>query len=180
MEVMLAFLTDNFHESAWTNQEIGYALGKAIPIISVKFERKDPIGFIGTKQALRGDINHAEQSAAAIYKLLVEKLGQHGRLRQTLVSAFCTTPNFNETRDRFDRLGEIISTLSDDEVDQIQAAYSSNEQLNGAFYLIYHDRLINFMKRCTGKEFELDNKKLVLKKMKNTKAQQEMDDDIPF
>ena len=31
MEVMLAFLTDDFHQSTWTNQEIGYALGKSVP-----------------------------------------------------------------------------------------------------------------------------------------------------
>lgn len=179
MEVMLAFLTDNFHESPWTNQEIGYALGKAIPIISLKFERKDPVGFIGTKQALRGDLNNVERSALPIYRLLIEKLGQHGRLRQTLISAFCAAPNFNETRDRFDRLCETVSTLSDNEISQIQEAYSSNEQLNGAFYLNYHDRLVNFMKRCTSKEFELDSKRLVLKKRAVLTAK-EMDDDIPF
>ena len=178
MEVMLAFLTDNFHESAWTNQEIGYALGKGTPIISVKFERKDPVGFVGSKQALRGDIAHPERSAQAIYRLLVEKLGQQGRLRQSLIFAFCASTNFNETRDRFDRLSETISTLSGDEVDQIQQAFSLNDQLHGAFHLTYYDRLTKFMKRCTGREFEISSKKLTLKKAAARKH--EMDDDIPF
>ena len=38
MEFMLAFITDDFFESPWTNQEIGYALGNSIPIISLKLE----------------------------------------------------------------------------------------------------------------------------------------------
>jgi hypothetical protein len=178
MEVMLAFLTDDFHESAWTNQEIGYALGKGIPIISVKFERKDPVGFIGVKQALRGDLSHIERSAQAIYRLLVEKLGQTGRLRQSLISAFCAAANFNETRDRFDRLSETISALSEDELDQIQQAFAANDQLHGAFYLGYYDRLTNLLKRCTGKDFEISNKKLLLKE---TPARtRPIDDDIPF
>src|ERR1700752_1963309 len=53
MEVMLAFVTDDFHDSVWTNQEVGYALGKGVPIIPIKFEHKDPVGFIGPKQALK-------------------------------------------------------------------------------------------------------------------------------
>jgi hypothetical protein len=178
MEVMLAFLTDNFHESAWTNQEIGYALGKGVPIIAVKFEKKDPVGFIGVKQALRGDFANIERSAQAINRLLVEKLGQAGRLRQSLIFAFCSATNFNETRDRFDRLTETVSVLNEEEVDQIQQAFASNDQLHGAYYLTYHDRLINFLKRCTGKEFEINSKRLFLKKTSAKKRA--IDDDIPF
>jgi TIR domain-containing protein len=178
MEVMLAFVTDDFHESTWTNQEVGYALGKNVPVVSVKFESKSPAGFIGSKQALKGDLEHPDRLAPAIYKLLVESLGQKGRLRLTLITAFCDSPDFNETRDRFNRLAETISTLSDDEVEQIQKAYASNDQLHGAYYLGYYNRLISFMKRCTGKEFAIDGKKLVGESAKATKK--EMDDEIPF
>lgn len=177
MEIMLAFVTDDFHDSTWTNQEIGYALGKAVPIISVKLESKNPEGFIGSKQALKADIEKPEHSAPAIYELLVEQLGQK-RLRQALIIAFCESSDFNETRDRFDRLSETISTLSDDEAEQIQNAFASNDQLHGAYYLGYYNRLTNFMKRCTGKDFEIEDKKLVAKNLKPIKRQ--MDDEMPF
>jgi len=178
MEVMLAFITDDFHDSVWTNQEVGYALGKSVPVISVKLERKSPTGFIGSKQALKGDLENPVQSAPAIYKLLVENLGQKGRLRQTLIATFCSSPDFNETRDRFGRLSETISTLSSDEVNQIQQAFASNDQLHDAYYLKYYDRLTNFMKKCTGKEFEIDGKSLIAKTLKANKH--DMDDEIPF
>jgi hypothetical protein len=80
MEVMLAFVTDDFHQSTWTNQEVGYALGKSVPIISVKFGTKSPEGFIASKQALKGNLEDPEASAPAIYKLLVEEVGEK-RLR---------------------------------------------------------------------------------------------------
>ena len=83
MEVMLALVTDDFHDSFWTNQEVGYALGKGVPIISVKLQQKDPAGFIGSAQALRGRLDSME-GAATIYKLLVEKLG---RKRSTATSS---------------------------------------------------------------------------------------------
>jgi hypothetical protein len=178
MEVMLAFITDDFHESFWTNQEIGYALGKRVPIISVKFERRDPMGFIGTKQALKGDLDHPERSAMEIYKILVNKLGQQGRLRQNLISAFLTSPTFDETRDRFNRLDETVSSLSDDEVEQIHAAFAANNQLHAAYYLKYYDRLTNFMKRCTGRDFKIDGQTLTTLKSATKKG--DMDEEIPF
>jgi hypothetical protein len=55
-------------------------------------------------QALKGDLYHPERSAPAIYKKLVEKLGQKARLQQTLVSAFASSPNWDEARARFDRM----------------------------------------------------------------------------
>ena len=51
MDVLLAFITDDFHASSWTNQEIGYALGRGIKIGKLKFDG-DPKGFIGSEQAL--------------------------------------------------------------------------------------------------------------------------------
>ncbi len=179
MEVMLAFVTDDFQESVWTNQEVGYALGKGVPVIPVKFERKDPVGFIGTKQALKGRLDRVEEAARATYKVLVDKLGQKGRLQRGLVAAFASSSNWDAARERFDRMEGSVSTLTDDEVSQIQTAYSSNDSLHGAYYLKNHyNRLTDFMKRCTGKEFEIDGKELKIKKVKAKKR--EMDDEIPF
>jgi hypothetical protein len=74
-----------------------------------------------------------------------------------------------------------VSTLSDDEVNQIRTAYYSNESLHGAYYLKNrYNRLTDFMKRCTGKEFEIDGKKLAIKKEVVGKKQSDMEDEIPF
>ncbi len=53
MDAMLAFITDDFFKSAWTNQEIGYAIAKGIPVISLKLGKTDPQGFIQSRQALK-------------------------------------------------------------------------------------------------------------------------------
>ena len=53
MEIMLAFVTDDLHDSIWTNQEIGFALGRNVPIVSLKLQDQDPSGFIGKQQALK-------------------------------------------------------------------------------------------------------------------------------
>jgi hypothetical protein len=176
MEVMLAFVTDDFHDSTWTNQEVGYALGKSVPIISVKFGTKDPEGFIGSKQALRGDLDRPEGAAPAIYKLLIEEVGEK-RLRENLITAFCDSADFDETKKRFDRLTSALSTLSGDEIKRIQNAFASNYHLNNAYYLGYYNRLTSFIKRCTGQDFEIAAKELGLKKEPN---KQVPGDKIPF
>ena len=180
MEVMLAFVTDDFHESVWTNQEVGYALGKGVPVVPLKFEQTDPRGFIGPRQALKGyRLDRIEEAAPAIYKILVEKLGQKGRLQHALVSAFAASPDWDEARKRFDSLDAAVSVLSDEEVHQIQAAYSSNEALNGAYYLKNHyTRLVDFMNRCTEKQFEIVGKTLRIKG--KVTAKRNADDEIPF
>ncbi len=166
MEVMLALVTEDFHDSVWTNQEVGYALGKGVPVIPIKFEQTDPQGFIGPKQALKGyRLDHVEDAAPAVYSVLVEKLGQKGRLQQALVSAFASSSSYEATRKRFDRLENAVTTLSDDEITQIQIAFAGNEFLHGAWYLNnQYDRLTNFMKRCTGKQFEITDGELRIKK----------------
>ena len=45
MDAMLAFVTDDLFDSIWTNQEIGYALARSVPIISIKVGKQDPAGF---------------------------------------------------------------------------------------------------------------------------------------
>jgi hypothetical protein len=181
MEVMLALVTDDFHDSVWTNQEVGYALGKGIPVIPVKLEHTDPDGFIGSKQALKGyRLDRVEEAASAIYKLLIEKLGQKGRLQQALITAFTLSPNWDSARERFDLMNEAVTSLSDDQVDQIQIAYFSNESLHDAYYLKNHyKRLTVFMKRCTGKDFEIAGRELRIKKA-NAGKRRTVDDEIPF
>ena len=51
MQAFVALLTEGFQDSPWTDQEIGYALCREVPIIPVRLGI-DPYGFLGTVQAL--------------------------------------------------------------------------------------------------------------------------------
>lgn len=69
MDALLAVHTKGFALSSWTQQEVGFALGKNIMIISFKWG-EDPTGFIGKHQALPRESRTAEQIATLIDKLL--------------------------------------------------------------------------------------------------------------
>jgi hypothetical protein len=53
MDALVALLTPDFHQSKWTDQEVGFAMGSNRTIISVRLGT-DPYGFIGKFQGLPG------------------------------------------------------------------------------------------------------------------------------
>ena len=179
MEIMLAFVTDNFHESSWTNQEVGFALGKGIPVVSLKLEDRDPPGFISHEQALRGSLDKPDISARKVQKLLAEKLGREDRIQAAFVRSFIDSPNWSETTDRFDKLSEAVDKLDEDNLMIIIRGYANNDQLYGANYLNnQYNRMVKFLRRTTGREFIIKGKNIVELKTKSQAS--ELDDDIPF
>lgn len=53
MDACLCYITSDFHESEWTNQEIGYALARGVPIYLYSIDRTDPKGFKFDTQAIK-------------------------------------------------------------------------------------------------------------------------------
>lgn len=79
MDAMIAVHTPGFSASIWTQQEVGYALGRGVKVISFKMG-EDPTGFIGKHQALPRKNRTAEQIAKEIDKLLEADPRTKGRL----------------------------------------------------------------------------------------------------
>ncbi len=174
MEVMLAFITDDFHDSSWTNQEVGFAHARNIPVVPLKLQAKDPEGFISNQQALRGDLNKPTMSISELYKVLAEKLGNKDRLQGALITAFVESSCFNETIERFKCLDKVANDISEDEVSRIIDGFANNDQLHGCGYLNNHpSRLFNFLKKTTGRDCDIVGKQSVILEVKP-------DDEIPF
>jgi len=53
-DAVVALLHPQFHESNWTDQEVGFGMGRGVPVFSVRFGQ-DPYGFIGRFQAFQGE-----------------------------------------------------------------------------------------------------------------------------
>ena len=175
MEMMLVYLTDDFDSSIWTQQEVGYALGKGIPIVSLKLEKKDPPGFIGHVQAQKGSKSDPAASAGALYKLIAEQLGAADRLHDGLVSAFVGSQDFNDARYRFDRMAGSVDILTPAQLESIIKGYRDNANLHNAFYLNnQHERLLKYLNRVTGKLYQIDGRAIW------EPATSDLDDDIPF
>ena len=174
MEVMLAFVTNDFHKSIWTNQEIGYALGRDVPIIPLKVQSNDPEGFIGVQQALKVSLDNVTEIAPEIYNLVSDKLSNSRKLQSSLIRVFLKSPSFDDTKMRFDRLKKVVKKLTDSEVKDIINGFGKNDQLYRSFYLTNsRNRLCQFLFDTTGKEFAVEGKVISCTSDKE-------EDDIPF
>jgi hypothetical protein len=60
MDGFVALMTADYHDSDWTDQEVGYAFARGVPIIAMRLG-KDPYGFIGKFQALSCDWKTAHE-----------------------------------------------------------------------------------------------------------------------
>jgi hypothetical protein len=69
MDAMLALLLPGFHESNWTDQEIGIAIGKQKLIIPITKEL-DPYGFLGKYQGFKANGKKIGEVASTIFNIL--------------------------------------------------------------------------------------------------------------
>jgi len=92
MDAFIAILTDGFSTSIWTQQEIGYALGRGVKVISFKMG-EDPTGFVSKHQALPRRGRTAEEIATEVEAILAgdpltsAKLNSAKRARQFVSGA---------------------------------------------------------------------------------------------
>jgi hypothetical protein len=177
MEVMVLFLTDDF-ESTWTNQEVGYALGKGTPIISLKLGKIDPPGFVNHKQALKSSIQTPITSAQGLFPLIGKALGKQERLQDILITSFIESPSWTDTKTRFDRMAKVVDKLTDVQLSRIITAFRDNDQLYQAAHLVSgYRRLQKFLERTTPHQFEIKGN--LIKKLKPPPTFDD-DDDVPF
>lgn len=124
MDAFVALLTDKFHESLWTDQEVGFAVGRAVPIIAVRLGR-DPYGFIGKFQALSCSW---ENAPVEIVRLLMPNAN--------MLEAYLATLANCKSFDHGNLLAKAlpsIKALSPAQEELMVNTYNANDELRGAF-----------------------------------------------
>ena len=161
MDSFVALLTEKFHKSLWTDQEVGFAFGRGVPIISVNLG-KDPYGFIGKFQALSCTW---ETAPIEIAKLLIKK--------EPMINAYINAVLECTGYDDGNKLSELlpfIDSLSDDQIDKLINAYNENSQVydsygfNGKSPTHNGDGLLHHLRRITGADYKLSHRDKITKK----------------
>jgi len=131
MHALAALITPDFHGSNWTDQEIGWALGRGMPVIPVQLGVV-PYGFVGKIQAIRGSLDETESLASSISQALLRNGQAHMHMRRAVVEAFEKSSSFAASK----TLKNIIVTVDDfteDEKDRLRTACKSNNQVSGSW-----------------------------------------------
>ncbi len=130
MHALAALLTPDFHASNWTDQEIGFALGKGVLVVPVRFGA-DPYGFIGKVQAMSGSLEQPAMVASLLSTTLLNHPSTRRHMRRGLASAFEAADSFTNAI----TLSRAISTVEDfteEEKALIQRACKENDHVFNA------------------------------------------------
>lgn len=123
----VAFIHDGFQTSAWCDQEIGWLLGRHVPVIAFKFDTS-PYGPLGKSQAMPASGLTADDIANETIKRLQDRPGLSALLAASLVQAMDDSRNFKSTDIVWLRLRE-LHNLDSNQCAQLLEATKSNTQI---------------------------------------------------
>jgi hypothetical protein len=124
MDGFVALMTPDFHNSNWTDQEVGFAFARGVPIVAVRMGL-DPYGFIGKFQGLTSSWDTVAED---IVKLFIN----NEMMFRAYLEVLRDCPSFEEGI----RLAKVlpgIEHLTDSQVDDIVEVYNDTSQLKGCF-----------------------------------------------
>lgn len=158
MDALVALMTDGFHESRWTDQEIGFALGRKVPIVSIRLGT-DPYGFIGKYQAVPPSI---KDMAIGVLSVLIKE--------QKMLNCFIQEMEKCRSFNAGNRLAQLLpglTTMPDWALSRLISAFNDNPEIVDSFGFTgsrpkeYGPGLIHYLRELTGKKYELKDGKIV-------------------
>ncbi len=133
MNALVALLTPEFKDSRWTDQEIGFALGRGVLVVPVKLGL-DPHGFIAKHQGLRGDLATPVRLAAELVGVMARRRETGSLITEALVGALEAAGSF-DTAQKVAKLLEEAADLSEEHLRRMETAAKVNSQVAKAFGL---------------------------------------------
>lgn len=103
---LVALLHPDFHVSSWTDQEIGYAMGKGAITLAVRFG-VDPYGFIGRFQAFNGTGKSADAIARELFDALRRNKESAAKMADVLVTLFERSTSYAVAKERIGYLEDL-------------------------------------------------------------------------
>jgi hypothetical protein len=131
-DTLIGLLSDDFHSSEWTDQEIGIAIGRNIPVFMVKLA-VPPYGFVGKFQAIPYRNGHTVlELAHEIFWHLLENSIINEKVLSALVFSFENAPDYYVANDLFNlflKVDSIPKVL----LNRISKAYENNPNVKAAY-----------------------------------------------
>jgi nucleoside 2-deoxyribosyltransferase len=130
-DALVALLHSNFHASNWTDQEIGFAMGRGVPVFSVRFGQ-DPYGFIGKFQAFNGDGKSPAVLAQELFDAYRNNKQTKERMAEVLVKRFEDSESFAQAKNRIGLLEQLV-VWDPSFSSRLDAAVKNNNQISGSW-----------------------------------------------
>ncbi|HVA59067.1 MAG TPA: toll/interleukin-1 receptor domain-containing protein [Mycobacteriales bacterium] len=129
MEAFVALVHPEARDSAWCNQEIGWALGRRVPRYVVRMGA-DPAGFVGREQWPSGHARMAKQVAQLVYRWVAGLRELGPSILDGLFSALTDAGNYIDAGAASERVAALES-LAPRDWERLHEVWWSNDQLHG-------------------------------------------------
>lgn len=103
---LVALLHPAFHLSDWTDQEIGFAMGRGLPVFAVSYG-KDLYGFVARFQAFVGGGKTPEELARELFDAYRKNKQSQKRMGEVLLNLFEDSNSFQTAKTRIALLEEL-------------------------------------------------------------------------
>lgn len=130
-DVLVALIHPGFVESKWCDQEIGFALGRGIPVFTVRCGA-DPHGFASRFQAFNGNGKTPLQISEELFEASVTHKKLQAQMADILIDLFVNSGNFNAAKSRVSYL-ERLKVWDPSYSVRIAKAAKNNSQISGSW-----------------------------------------------
>jgi hypothetical protein len=129
MEAFVALVHPEFNDSAWCQQEVGWAFGRRVPKYAVRMGN-DPVGFIGSDQWHSGASMRPTEVAELITAWIAEIPELGDRMVNGLFTALSGARNYQDAGATARRIAT-LGSLTDEQWTRLHDIWWSNDQLYG-------------------------------------------------
>jgi hypothetical protein len=131
MDALVAWVTPDFIQSKWCDQEVGTAIGRGKLIIPVRLGA-DPYGFMGRYQGLQGKGVSPADMATLLFDTLAKNEKTSRRLAETVLKRFERADSFAEAKQLMKTL-EMFDQIPLELLRSAEPALDANVDIRDAF-----------------------------------------------
>ena len=124
MHALAAVITPDFRKSNWTDQEVGWALGRGKVVVPIRLG-SDPHGLMGKYQAVRGNLEEPEGLAWGIVTTLLSNPKSSDQMRPAVFNAF-TTASSSKMAKSLHRVLLAVRNVTPEETESMWKACADN------------------------------------------------------
>jgi hypothetical protein len=127
MDVLTTLLTEGFAESRWTSQEVGWAFGRQVPVVSIRYS-VDPFGFMGMHQALMGRGKTVPALAEELVRVFLRHPEVRDKMGEALAARLARSMSYSTSQRLVDLL-ESATSLTPRASDIIERGFRANTEI---------------------------------------------------
>lgn len=130
-DALVALLHPGFHQSKWTDQEVGFVMGRGLPVFTVRFG-EDPYGFMGRFQAFNGNGKSVEAISRELFEAYRTNKETAPQFAEVLMRIFEQSGSFADAKAKIGYLEE-LKTWAPSFAPRLKAAVEGNSQIRDSW-----------------------------------------------